>query len=138
MNTQVKLIIANTQTDTVYFNYGDDYSDITRIMIEDHSLWEEVEDIYELQDFVEDYNRNNKKTGSFAFLIIKDEQITAQSAIESIRKKRKDIIEKAEAKEEKRKELAEKKKEEARLKKLAKTQEQKRLLFEQLKKELNE
>ena len=140
MKTQVKLIIANTQSETVYFNYGDDYSDITRIIVEDHSPWEEIDkdELYTLEDFVMHYNRNNNKTNSFAFILKKEQQITAQSAIQCILKKKEEAIQKAKAEEKARKEAAEKKKAEAHLKKLAKTQEQKRLLFEQLKKELNQ
>ncbi len=135
---QVKLIIATTNTDTVYFNYGDDYTDITRIFVEDHSPWEEVDDVYELQNFVSDYNLNNKKNGSFAFLVIKEQQMSAQTAIKQIVEKRKAEHKKYQEEEKKRKELAEKKKEEAKLKKLAKTKEQKRKLLEQLKAELGE
>ena len=60
---QVKLIIANTETNTVYFNYGDDYSDITRVLVEDHSPWEEVEDddLYELEEFVSNFNLPKNK-----------------------------------------------------------------------------
>lgn len=137
---QVKLIIAKTQYDTIFFNYGDDYSDITRVLVEDHSPWEEVSDfdIHTLNDFVREYNYNCKSTKSFAFLVIKDQQISAQSAIKTIVDKQNAAIEKAKKEEQKRKEAAEKKKAEAKLKKLAKTNEQKRVLFEQLKKELGE
>ena len=60
---QVKLIIANTETDTVYFNYGDDYSDITRVFVEDHSPWEEVDDdgAYELEDDIKKSREEERK-----------------------------------------------------------------------------
>jgi hypothetical protein len=137
---QVKLIIANTETDTVYFNYGDDYSDITRVLVEDHSPWEEVEDddLYQLEDFVRNFNLPKNKNKSFAFLVVKQEQITAQSAIDFIVKKRQDERNKCLEAERKRKEEAERKKKENEMKKLAKTKEQKILLLEQLKKELGE
>ena len=137
---QEKLIIANTETDTVYFNYGDDYSDITRVFVEDHSPWEEVDDdgAYELEEFVRNFNLPDKKRKSFAFLVVKQEQITAQSAIDFIVKKREDDIKKSREEERKRKEEAERKKQEKEMKKVAKTKEQKILLLEQLKKELGE
>ena len=137
---QVRLIIANTQIDTVYFNYGDDCDDITRVFVEDHSPWEEVndDDIYTLHDFVRDYNMNNKGKKSFAFLIIKEEQISPQSAIKFIVDKQNAAIEKQKKEEEARRKAAEKKKQEAKLKRLAKTEADKRKLFEQLKQELGE
>lgn len=139
---QVKLIIANTQTDTVYFNYGDDYSDVTRIFVEDHSPWEEVEDkdFYELVHFVNEYNRYRKsvRRNDFAFLIVKDQQISAQQAITEIRAKRAEELEKQKEKQRKNKEAAEKAKRERELKKLAKTEAQKRQLLERLKQELGE
>jgi hypothetical protein len=137
---QVKLIIANTETNTVYFNYGDDYSDITRVLVEDHSPWEEVEDddLYQLEEFVRNFNLPKNKKKSFAFLVVKQEQITAQSAIDFIVKKREDERNKYLEVERKRKEEAERKKEVREMKKLAKTKEQKILLLEQLKKELGE
>jgi hypothetical protein len=137
INMKVKLIIANTQSETVYFNYGDDCSDVTRVLVEDHSPWEEVDDLHELELFVRDFN-NIKNKPNFAFLIVCDEQISAQSAIKVIRKKREDYIRKQKEAEEKRKELIEKKKQEAKLKKLAKTKEEKRKLFEKLKQEFAE
>lgn len=135
----VKLIIATTKKDTVYFNYGDDYSDLTRIFVEDHSHWEEVEDddFYLLGDFVKDFN-NSKRKGEFAFLVEKEPKISAKSAIKSIIEKREAERKKFEEAERKRREEYENKKKEKELKKLAKTQEQKRLLLEQLKKELGE
>ena len=139
---QVKLIIANTQTDTVYFNYGDDYSDVTRIFVEDHSPWEEVEnsDYYDLLDFVNEYNRfkNKSQRCDFAFLIVKDQQISAQQAIAEIRKKRNEQLKKEKEEALKRKEAAEKAKHEREMEKLAKTKEQKLKLLEQLKQELGE
>ena len=39
----VKLIIATTNNSQIFFNYGDDYADITRILVEDHTPWEEVD-----------------------------------------------------------------------------------------------
>jgi hypothetical protein len=80
--------------------------------------------------------KNKKK--SFAFLVVKQEQITAQSAIDFIVKKREDERNKYLEVERKRKEEAERKKEVREMKKLAKTKEQKILLLEQLKKELGE
>jgi hypothetical protein len=138
---QVKLIIAAAHSDTVYFNYGDDYSDITRILVEDHSPWEEVEDdqIFELQNFVSDFNvSKERKAGKFAFLIVREDQISPQSAIKSIVEKREKELKESREKERKRKEEAERKKQEKEMKKLAKTKEQKILLLEQLKKELGE
>lgn len=136
---QVKLIIANTNTDTIYFNYGDDCNDITRVFVEDHSPWEEVDidEYYILKEFVKDFNAK-KSRKQFALLINKDEQISAQSAIDTIIKKREKQRKEYEEAERKRKEEAERKKKEKELKKLAKTQEQKRLLLEQLKQELGE
>lgn len=136
---RVKLIIANTDTDTIFFNYGDDYSDVTRIFVEDHSPWEEIDnnEYYLLCDFVTDFN-SKKNRKQFAFLVNKDEQISAQSAIDTIIKKRKKQQEEYEKAERKRKEEAERKKKEKELNKLAKTKEQKRLLLEQLKQELGE
>lgn len=117
---QVKLIIANTQTDTVYFNYGDDYSDVTRIFVEDHSPWEEVEDeyFYDLVNFVNEYNRCKKgeRRNSFAFLVEKDQKISAQQVITEIRIKREEAIKKQKEEERKRKEAAEKAKRERELK----------------------
>jgi hypothetical protein len=135
---QVKLIIATTFTDTVWFNYGDDYSDITRVMVEDHSPWEEVDEMgfSELEQFVRDFNNNSWKNKAFAFLIQKEKQICAESAIKQIVEKREAVLKKAKEEERKRKELAEKKKAESKLKRLAKTKEQKLKLFEQLKEEL--
>jgi hypothetical protein len=135
---QVKLIIADRFYDTVYFNYGDDYSDITRILVEDHSPWEEVsdDDIYDLQTFVSDFNNLKKSSGQFAFLINKDKQISAQSAIKKIVKKREDELKKQKEAERLRKEKAEKAKQERQMKKLAKTKADKLKLFEALKKEL--
>lgn len=139
---QVKLIIANTQSDTVFFNHGDDYSDVTRIFVEDHSQWEEVEDddFYDLIDFVNDYNRYKKgeRRDSFAFLVEKDQRISAAAAIAEIRIKREKAIKKQKEEELKRKEAAEKAKRERELKKIAKTEAQKRQLLEQLKQELGE
>jgi hypothetical protein len=137
----VKLIIAKTKIQAVYFNYGDDSTDITRILVEDHSPWEEV-DVSELQDleqFVHDFNcySENHRDG-FAFLIVKEEQISAQRAIEHIKKKREKHLKKQIEAERKRKELAEKQRQERRLKKLAKTKEQKLKLLAQLKEELGE
>jgi hypothetical protein len=136
---QVKLIIATTFTDTVWFNYGDDYSDITRVMVEDHSPWEEVDEMgfSELEQFVRDFNNNGRKTNDgFAFLIQKEKQISAQSAIKQIVEKREAALKKAKEEARKRKELEDKKKADAKLKRLAKTKEQKLKLFEQLKEEL--
>ena len=70
--------------------------------------------------------------------MVKQEQITAQSAIDFIVKKRQDERNKCLEAERKRKEEAERKKKEKEMKKLAKTKEQKILLLEQLKKELGE
>lgn len=135
---QVKLIIATAFADTIWFNYGDDYLDITRIMVEDHSPWEEVDETQfgDLEEFVRDFNRNLKANNGFAFLIEKEKQISAQSAIKQIVEKREAALKKAKEAERKRKELEEKKKAEAKLKRLAKTKEQKLKLFEQLKEEL--
>jgi hypothetical protein len=60
--------------------------------VEDHSPWEEVEDddLYELEEFVSNFNLPKNKNKSFAFLVVKQEQITAQSAIDFIVKKRQD------------------------------------------------
>lgn len=137
----VKLIIAKTENRTVYFNHGDDYSDIARVLVEDHSPWEEVDDddLYLLQEFVKEFNWNSRKRkGEFAFLVEKEPKISAQSAIKSIIEKREAERKKFEEAERKRREEYENKKKEKELKKLAKTQEQKRLLLEQLKKELGE
>ena len=91
---QVKLIIASTFKDTVYFNYGDDYSDITRVLVEDHSPWEEVDndEFYTLEEFVRNYN-NKRGNTSFAFIVEKAKQISSQSAIEQILKKKKEQAE---------------------------------------------
>lgn len=137
---QVKLIIANTQSNTIFFNYGDDYNDITRILIEDHSPWEEVDndEVNDILDFVNQFNIDKNRGKSFAFLIIKDDQMSAKSAIKIIHKKREK--EKARLEEENRKRYteAQKRKEDIAAKKLAKTREQKLKLIEQLKKELGE
>ena len=136
---QVKLIIANTQTDTVYFNHGDDYSDIVRIFVEDHSPWEEVDDLYELQSFVKEYNRDNKKRRmDFAFLIINDQQISAQEAIATILAKKERLLKKEQNEARIRKEAMEKAAQERTIKKMEKTKAQKRKLLEQLKQEFGE
>lgn len=126
----------------MFFNYGDDYSDVTRIFVEDHSPWEEVEDedFYDLVDFVNEYNRYKKgeRRNSFAFLVEKDQEISAQQAITEIRAKRAEELEKQKEKQRKNKEAAEKAKRERELKKLAKTEAQKRQLLERLKQELGE
>lgn len=137
----VKLIIAKTENQTVYFNHGDDYSDITRVLVEDHSPWEEMDDddLYLLQDFVKEFNFNSRKRkGEFAFLVEKESKISAQSAIKSIVEKRETERKRYEEEERKRKEEYERKKIEKEMKKEAKTKEQKRLLLEKLKKELGE
>ena len=136
---QVKLIIASTFKDTVYFNYGDDYSDITRVLVEDHSPWEEVDndEFYTLEEFVRNYN-NKRGNTSFAFLIEKPKQISAQSAIEQILKKKKEQAERDRKEMERIEKERERKKQEREMKKLAKTKEDKRKLLEKLKEELGE
>jgi len=135
---KVKLIIARTKTETVYFNYGDDYSDVNRVLVEDHSPFEEVDYDHDLLCFINDFNndKNNKKEGRFAFLINMEDQVSPQSAIEHIVEKRKDELEKERERERKAAEEREKKKRERELKKLAKTKAEKLALLEQLKKEL--
>lgn len=136
----VKLIIANTSK-RLYVDLNGDYADITRIFVEDHSPWECVttQEKYDLLDFVRDYNNSKlTKNGSFAFLICKEEQMSAQQAIEVIKQKREKRM--AEEKEQERKYRAalEKAKKENAMKKLAKTKEQKRKLLAQLKEEFGE
>lgn len=84
---RVKLLIANTSgsgADRFKSYYDEDGGDLNRIFVEDHSPWEEIEDgtLVDLEIFVEDFNRTEKN--KFAFLIIEREQISAQSAIQSI------------------------------------------------------
>jgi hypothetical protein len=138
---QVKLIIASTFKDAVYFNYGDDYSDITRVLVEDHSPWEEVDDMKfnALEEFVRNYNYNKKnKNKSFAFIIEKPKQIPAQQAIDEILRIRNERLEMDRIAREKAEKERERKRRELEMKKLAKSKEDKRKLLEQLKKELGE
>lgn len=137
---QVKLIIATSDTETVYINYGDDYSDITRIMVEDHSPWEEVDDkgYRSLVDFVKDFNSTKKTNCSFAFLIEKEKQISAQEAIDFIVDKRDRELKAIRERQKRKLEEREYQRQQRELKKLAKTKEQKQKLLEQLKKELGE
>lgn len=137
---KVKLIIANTFVDTVCFNYGDDYSDITRVIVEDHSPFEEIEgyELDSLKAFVCSYNLDKANKGKFAFVIEKGDEISAKSAIAEIKEK----TEKMQAERIKKGAEARKKKEEkAAADKAAKeyrTLEQKRKQLEKLKKELGE
>ena len=135
---KLKLIIARTETNTIFFNYGDDYSDVTRILVEDHSQFEEIEDRDAMFEFVRDFNRDaiNKNRGLFAFIIDTDDQISPQSSIDSILEKRRIEMEKSKERERKAAEVRENKKREREIKKLAKTKEAKLALLEQLKKEL--
>jgi hypothetical protein len=137
---QIKLIIATSTNNTIYFNEGEDYSDITRIMVEDHSPWEEIDDdeYYSLIDFVKDFNSSKKRYNSFAFLIEKDKQISAQEAIKFVVDKRSKELEKIREQQRVEEERREQRKRERDLKKLAKTKEQKLQLLEQLKKEFGE
>lgn len=137
---QVKLIIATSDTEAVYFNYGDDYSDITRIIVEDHSPWEEVDEngYCSLVDFVKDFNSTKKRNGSFAFLIEKEKQISAQEAIDFIVDKRDRELKAIRERQKREQEEREYQRQQRELKKLAKTKEQKQKLLEQLKKELGE
>jgi hypothetical protein len=138
--TKVKLIIASTFIDSIPFNYCDEYQEITRVIVDDHSPWEEIdtEDFYVLKNFVEEYNRNKKNKGSFAFIIQPLRQIPAQQAIDEIVRIRNERLEMARIEREKSEKERERKRQEREMKKLAKTKEEKRKLLEKLKEELGE
>lgn len=136
----IKLIIANTAT-RLHVDFNGDYDDITRIFVEDHSPWEYVTtaEKYDLFEFVRDYNNSKlTKNGSFAFLICKEEQMSAQQAIEVIKQKREKLIAEEKERERKYRAAVEKAKKEKALKRLAKTKEEKRKLLAQLKEEFGE
>jgi hypothetical protein len=137
---KVKLLIGNAGTDRVFFNYGDDYSDVARVFVEDRSDWEEIDptELPPLNRFVQEFNceKERKTDGKFAFLLEFDQQISVKSAIAVIVEKQRKAHADYLAQMEKLRQERERKALEAKQKKNAKTLEEKRALLEQLKKEL--
>ena len=93
---KIKLIKVKTLTETVTWNYGDDYSDVRRHLVEDYSDFEEVDipKFSEIEGWVGNYNLNTKKNGEYIIIVI-DEIITVKSVID-------DIIQKSKVAEQKR------------------------------------
>lgn len=139
---KVKLIVARTMNDTVFFNYGDDYSDITRVLVEDHSPFEEVDHqgLEDLKKFVEQYNlwARKDRNDHFMFLIESAHEISAQATIKAIRDKRGAEAKEYAAKQAKAKEIREKAAAAKKAEKELKTLAQKKKQLEKLKQELGE
>lgn len=115
---KIKLVKVKTATETVFFNYGDDYNDVCRHLVESYSDFEEV-DLFQfdkIKNWVQQYNIDSKKRGGNEYILIAtDEIITVKSVIADIIKKEDEMKERWRLEEEK----LQKKKEEEKAKRAA-------------------
>lgn len=98
MKKLIKLVKVKTFSEHVAcaWNYGDDYGDLTRHIVSDYSDFEEVTDIEfaKLISYIEKYNRDNKKTGEYIFIVDR-EFISVKDTLSNILKKENDLREEA-------------------------------------------
>lgn len=104
---EIKLVKVKTFTETVTWNYGDDYSDVTRHIVTDHSGFEEVDqyNLNRIQSWVEEYNRKSK--GEY-FIIVDNKTISVEFVLNDIIKQENERIkqyEEQKRKDEERREL---------------------------------
>lgn len=135
---KAKLIKVHVGTHTVFFNYGDDQTDVNRHIVSETSPWEEVDDnkFMQLQAFVNQQNVYcTTHLESYYYVLVTDDQpFTCSKAIEQMEREAAEITENYRQAELKRQKDALKKKEENATKRKEKLKRQ----LEKLTKELAE
>lgn len=87
---KVKLILVKTFSETVSWNYGDDYSDVTRHVVRLDSEFEEINDVelIQIQSYIEKFNtdKENRKAGQY-LILVNDQHISVRQTINEILEK---------------------------------------------------
>lgn len=103
---KVKLIKVNTYSEHISFNYGDDYTDIVRHIVNEESEWEDVSELelYDLEEFVRSCN-SDKTLEGYYILITEPQPTSVKLAINVMKEKARIAAIKREQEMEKRKEI---------------------------------
>jgi general stress protein CsbA len=90
---KIKLLKVKTNVSTITYNYGDDYSDITKHIVTNTTDFEEVTDneYYKILTFVQQFNASvEAKRNQEYFLIALDTVISVKDTISNILQKEKE------------------------------------------------
>lgn len=120
---KIKLVKVKTLSETIAFNYGDDYSDVTRHIVENYSDFEEVTifDLDKIREWVRQYNLQGK--GEY-ILLVENEIITVKSVLDDIIRVENERMEKRKEQDRKDQERREQEKQNRAAKKLEKLKKQ--------------
>jgi hypothetical protein len=81
---RIKLLHIKTNSNTISWNYGDDYADIIRHVVTDFSDFEECENLPYVEKFVEEFNRDHIRKGEYYLIAMEHSPISVKDAIQSI------------------------------------------------------